>query len=742
MRLTIGKKLIGSFLVLASLVLVAGVVGIIVLNKVAKSGDTLAREKAPIQFTVMNAALSLEKVQRGADQYVSTFSGLADKQRRILHNLDEFDMWIGMIRLGSNTPEFADSGFAATYKEKRMTSVIPKGTDQICALADKILTNSSSFRDRLNTLLHGHQESTQYAVSQGGNIITLPTFLTLAQHEYMLWVKALSDAVSIETIFTGETDPQKGTIGEWLQTYRVDNADFMELLKKTQVQHEKIMNNAIKINDKAAYLEKNKLFKRGNSARFKMEKYFQQMYELSVEITDKLGKAEQQELSSLINAASVINQDLNSLVNAAETEMMSALERTETTRSGGATFLALITVTAVIIAMGLGIHVSRSISCKINHLGKAIKKIAMGDLRSKVEVQGDDELGDLANDTNSMINNLSKILIDVNSNSSIVSDSSQKLSQTSREMRATTEKMRDQTGSVSSATEEVTANVDAISGTANSMASIATKIAETSEEMSTDVNAIAQAAEEMFTSVQEVARNCAEAQSRSGRAKDNGVQSAERVADLEEAANNISQVIDVIGEITEQTKLLALNATIEAARAGEAGKGFAVVANEVKDLARQTSEATLTIVNKINEMQQKTNAVVNAIEQISQLNEEVFEINTTIASAVEKQSTTAGEIARTIGKTALGVQDVSGNMQNLSFSINQELATAINEALKGVIGISKNIQEVNNGVRQGAADATSNYNFAVELTEVATSLNNSVSQFDLDYKAVESGRTV
>ena len=76
-------------------------------------------------------------------------------------------------------------------------------------------------------------------------------------------------------------------------------------------------------------------------------------------------------------------------------------------------------------------------------------------------------------------------------------------------------------------------------------------------------------------------------------------------------AQSISKVTEVITEISEQTNLLALNATIEAARAGEAGKGFAVVANEIKELAKQTAEATKEIKTKIEGIQTSTSDIVS-----------------------------------------------------------------------------------------------------------------------------------
>jgi len=104
------------------------------------------------------------------------------------------------------------------------------------------------------------------------------------------------------------------------------------------------------------------------------------------------------------------------------------------------------------------------------------------------------------------------------------------------------------------------------------------------------------------------------------------------------SAHAISKVTETITEISEQTNLLALNATIEAARAGEAGKGFAVVANEIKELAKQTNEATLDIKTKIEDVQVATDNTVADIEEISKVINNVNEIVVTITMAVGEQS--------------------------------------------------------------------------------------------------------
>jgi len=117
-----------------------------------------------------------------------------------------------------------------------------------------------------------------------------------------------------------------------------------------------------------------------------------------------------------------------------------------------------------------------------------------------------------------------------------------------------------------------------------------------------------------------------------------------------------------LGTMAEQTNLLALNATIEAARAGEAGKGFAVVANEVKELARETAKATEDIGGRIESMQHDTARAVAAIAEIGTVIGRIDELQTRIASAVEEQSATTGEISRNIAEATTGSGEIAENI--------------------------------------------------------------------------------
>jgi methyl-accepting chemotaxis protein len=138
------------------------------------------------------------------------------------------------------------------------------------------------------------------------------------------------------------------------------------------------------------------------------------------------------------------------------------------------------------------------------------------------------------------------------------------------------------------------------------------------------------------------------------------------VAKLGASSAEIGNVIKVITLIAQQTNLLALNATIEAARAGEAGKGFAVVADEVKELAKQTATATEDISHKIEAIQGDTRGAIEAIEQISKIIHQINGLQHTIASAVEEQTATTGEISRNVSEAAQGSNEIAQNIAGVA----------------------------------------------------------------------------
>lgn len=186
------------------------------------------------------------------------------------------------------------------------------------------------------------------------------------------------------------------------------------------------------------------------------------------------------------------------------------------------------------------------------------------------------------------------------------------------------------------------------------------------ENVGSSASALSTAIHQLEESIGEISRNATNAVSVCNTAVSAAGATNDTISKLGASSTEIGNVIKVINSIAEQTNLLALNATIEAARAGEAGKGFAVVANEVKELAKQTSNATEDIIQRIESIQADTQQAVVAIQEVSGVIGEIDENQSAIASAVAQQTAMTAEISQNVRQVAEGTSDIAASVAELA----------------------------------------------------------------------------
>ncbi|GIJ45774.1 hypothetical protein Val02_26600 [Virgisporangium aliadipatigenens] len=317
----------------------------------------------------------------------------------------------------------------------------------------------------------------------------------------------------------------------------------------------------------------------------------------------------------------------------------------------------LIGIVGLLLAVLSAVVIVRSVAAPLNALKMRLIDIADGDgdLTARLSEEGRDELSEVAAAFNRFAERLAGAMRSVDERSHVLAAKSAQLIEVSTTLAGSARDSADAAGTAGTAAEEV----------------------------SRSVQAMATGTEQMGGSIREIAQSATEAVQVTTEAVELAAQVGGTVDRLADASRQISEFAKVISGIAEQTNLLALNATIEAARAGEAGKGFAVVASEVKDLAGGTARATEDISARIAAIQQGTSEAVGAIERITGVITRVNDLQAVIASAVDEQTATTAEIARSIteaaqvsGSIADDVSAVAGTAQTTTGQIEGVSAAA------------------------------------------------------------------
>lgn len=361
---------------------------------------------------------------------------------------------------------------------------------------------------------------------------------------------------------------------------------------------------------------------------------------------------------------------------------------------------------ALIVAVVLGgmsaFLAIRAVLVPIRRVTAGLKDIAEGegDLTVRLDIDSEDEVGMLAHWFNLFIENMDHMVKDIAANADRLGSSSGNLLKIAGHMAEGAKQMSERSNNVAAATEEMSTNMNSV--------------AAASEQAAVNMDSVSGSADEMTGRIEEIANMAETAMNISQKAVSRANATTSQVDDLGNAASDIGKVTETITEISEQTNLLALNATIEAARAGEAGKGFAVVANEIKELAKQTADATSDIRNRIEGIQISTGKTVTEIEQITKVIDEVNEIVTKISGDIREQFEVTSGIARNVVEASRGIQEVNHNVAQSS-----AVSTNIAEDIHQVSAESGEMFNSSSTIRQSARD----------LLNMSEQLNGLVSRF-------------
>ena len=312
-------------------------------------------------------------------------------------------------------------------------------------------------------------------------------------------------------------------------------------------------------------------------------------------------------------------------------------------------------------------------------------QIARGDLTLRGKVTSD-ALGNVVDSVNYMLDNFCKVLERVRKAAVDVQSSANEILIASEEMSSGAIQQDQEITNTSSAVEQLTVSMKQVSNNAEASAEAARRALDAAEQGNRSVHDTLDGMQRIRSSVQATAK---------------------RIKALGDRSLEISEIVNVINDITEQTNLLALNAAIEAARAGEAGRGFAVVADEVRKLAEHSRNATKDIAALIKAIQAETNDAVVVMEEGT------------------KEVEIGAKLADQAGKALEAISTVVRQ----SAELVQEISLASKQQVRGTEGVANAMQIISNITRQTSQGARQTARTVEQLVHMSEQLNEALSQF-------------
>jgi len=434
------------------------------------------------------------------------------------------------------------------------------------------------------------------------------------------------------------------------------------------------------------------------------------------DITEELHKKTQNDKKSMAAAfASGRTKLRDSLASAREGQENSIL------------IMTAITIGSMIVMIIISLWIVRGVLRPFSECINFAQQVGNGDLSRSLQVESEDEVGELVRQINSMAENLKMLIGRIRSSSEQVASAADEIASTSTQITrsaqsqskaadetgSSMEEMSFQIGNVAKNAEGLAKNVDDNSVFIQQMQTLAESVAKSAESMAVNVSDTSSTIEEMMVMIEKTAENVGRADKLSQQANDDaknggdavlktlsGMKSlgdvmteiSRTIENLSTSSRDIGNIVGVIEDIADQTNLLALNASIEAARAGEVGKGFAVVADEVRKLAERSVKSTKEIDGLIKQVQRETDEAVKAVKEGAKSAEEGSQLADEAGSAISN-------IIESVNATSQIMQEIS-NATSEQSSAARNVITAIGQINEHTQAVRNSTREQSSGIQQ------------------------------------------